>query len=54
MLYSGILELSQDFIIETCSVMHVKHWIGVERKAEVVVFYMLLVYQDNWQVYFAA
>lgn len=34
--------------------MHVKQWIGVERKAsQSCVFYMMLVYQDYWQVYFA-
>lgn len=32
MLCSGVPELSQDCIIKTCSVMHVKQWIGAEIK----------------------
>lgn len=36
MLYSRVLELSQDCIVKTCSVMYVKQWIGLERKVEVV------------------
>jgi len=35
-LYSGVLEFFQDSIIKTCFVMHVKRWVAIEMKVEVV------------------
>lgn len=39
MLCSGVLELSQDCIIKTCSVMHVKQWIGAEINLKLCLLY---------------
>lgn len=52
MLYSGVLEFSQEGVIKTCFVMCVKRWFGVEMKVEVV-FSVVLVYPDCCQLYFA-